>query len=60
MSHVKIAEKIHALVEKLLVEETKFNEGNHSAGTLARKLLQEIKHVAGDGRKLIQDSKKSA
>lgn len=40
MQHqVKIAHKIHEVVEKLMIEEAKFNEGNQSAGTRARKHL---------------------
>lgn len=55
--HIKIAAPIHHLIEKLLLEEAKFNEGNASAGTRARKLLQEIKALATTGRKEIQENK---
>jgi hypothetical protein len=52
-----ISDKIAALLETLKVDEQKFVDGNRSAGTRVRKTLQEIKQVAGDGRKDVQNSK---
>jgi hypothetical protein len=45
-------------VEILKQEYEKFERGNKSAGTRARKSLQNIKKIAQDLRILIQDSKK--
>ena len=45
------------IVETLKVEYQKFSSGNKSAGTRARKALQEIKGLSQDLRKEIQDSK---
>jgi len=45
-------------VEILKQEYEKFERGNKSAGTRARKSLQNIKKIAQDLRVLIQDSKK--
>lgn len=47
-------------VEILKNEYEKFQKGNKSAGTRARKSLQSIKKIAQDLRVEIQDSKKSA
>jgi len=38
-------EKIKALTEELSVDVTKFNSGNKSAGTRARKTSQELKSL---------------
>ncbi|NLD93558.1 MAG: hypothetical protein GX639_12925 [Fibrobacter sp.] len=46
-------------VETLKMEYDKFERGNKSAGTRARKSLQNIKKIAQDLRVLIQDSKKT-
>lgn len=46
-------------VEILKQEYEKFERGNKSAGTRARKSLQNIKKIAQDLRVSIQDSKKS-
>jgi hypothetical protein len=45
-------------VEILKQEYEKFERGNKSAGTRARKSLQNIKKIAQDLRVQIQDSKK--
>jgi hypothetical protein len=45
-------------VEVLKQEYEKFERGNKSAGTRARKSLQNIKKIAQDLRIQIQDSKK--
>ena len=50
-------EKMEALVESLKVEVTKFESGNKSAGTRARKICQDIKKDAQDVRIQIQDAK---
>jgi hypothetical protein len=46
-------------VEVLKQEHEKFERGNKSAGTRARKSLQNIKKIAQDLRVTIQDSKKT-
>jgi hypothetical protein len=47
-------------VSELEVEHMKFYEkGNNSAGTRARKILQDIKTVCNEGRIDIQTSKKA-
>lgn len=46
-------------VEVLKVEYDKFERGNKSAGTRARKSLQNIKNISQDIRVQIQDSKKT-
>ena len=46
-------------VENLKVEYEKFQNGNKAAGTRARKSLQNIKAIAQDMRKEIQEAKKS-
>ena len=45
-------------IELLKVEYDKFQRGNKSAGTRARKCLQNIKKHAQDIRVAIQDTKK--
>ena len=46
-------------IELLKVEYEKFENGNKSAGTRARKSLQNIKKLAQDLRIAIQEQKKS-
>jgi hypothetical protein len=54
----KWLENLKTLVAELEVENTKFEEkGNNSAGTRARKLLQDIKITCQEGRNAIQDVK---
>ena len=50
-------DKIKTLVESLEDEYNKFDGGNKSAGTRARKLLQEIKGTSQDFRIEIQEKK---
>jgi hypothetical protein len=45
-------------IENLKVEMEKFERGNKSAGTRARKSLQNIKKICQDIRTQIQDTKK--
>lgn len=53
-------EQIKNAVSELEVEHTKFySKGNNSAGTRARKLLQDIKQLAQEGRNDIQNVKAS-
>lgn len=53
----RASEEIAALVETLRTEEEKFCKGNASAGTRARKLLQQIKKICTNARAEIQKSK---
>lgn len=55
----KNLQDIKALVETLESEYEKFEGGNKSAGTRARKSLQEIKAKAQDFRLEIQEKKNS-
>ena len=53
---------LQALVDEIEIlkqEFEKFERGNKSAGTRARKCLQNIKKLAQDMRVQIQDTKKS-
>ena len=53
---------IQVLEEKMVIlkeEYEKFERGNKSAGTRARKILQEIKRVCQDIRVNIQEAKKT-
>ena len=50
-------EQMKQLVETLDAELEKFEAGNKSAGTRARKACQEIKALAQDIRKDVQDKK---
>lgn len=51
-------EQLTQMVEELGAECTKFyDKDNNSAGTRARKILQDIKHIAQDGRNHIQETK---
>jgi hypothetical protein len=45
-------------IENLKVEVEKFNRGNKSAGTRARKSLQQIKKICQEIRNKIQETKK--
>jgi hypothetical protein len=45
-------------IETLKIEIDKFNRGNKSAGTRARKSLQNIKKICQEIRIKIQDTKK--
>jgi hypothetical protein len=49
--------KMKAAIETYIAENDKFEGGNKAAGTRARKALMEIKNLAGDRRKEIQESK---
>lgn len=54
-------ENLKNAVTELEVEHAKFyDKGNNSAGTRARKLLQDIKQLAQTGRNDIQEVKSSA
>ena len=53
----KAYEEIAALNEQLKEHEEKFLSGNASAGTRARKTLQDIKKVCQIGREAIQQKK---
>ena len=56
MSHIQALEtEINSLKEEF----EKFERGNKSAGTRARKVLQNIKRISQDIRIQIQSSKKS-
>lgn len=53
---------IHALESELVIlkeEFAKFERGNKSAGTRARKVLQNIKSICQELRIQIQDTKKT-
>lgn len=52
-------ENLEQELENLKIEYAKFERGNKSAGTRARKVLQNIKRVCQEMRSEIQDSKKS-
>jgi len=55
-------EKLNALmteIESLKAEMEKFEEGNYSAGTRARKVCQNIKKACGEIRDYIQDKRKT-
>lgn len=53
-------ENLLTLIESLKTEVTKFEGGNKSAGTRARKILQDIKAEAQSTRLKIQEQKASA
>jgi len=54
-------ENLKRALSELEVEYAKFNDkGNNSAGTRARKLLQDIKLAAQEGRNDIQETKAAA
>lgn len=52
--------KIFQLVEEFKAEDSKFQSGNKSAGTRARKALMEIKKACDTRRKEIQEEKNEA
>ena len=52
-----ISELLNGFVQTFSAEHAKFTGGNNSAGTRARKALQEIIKVSRDGRKQIQEEK---
>lgn len=55
----QIVDQLNAEIESFNEEYEKFKEkGNSSAGTRARKHLQEVKRLAQDARKDIQEAKK--
>lgn len=56
----KYSAQILELIETFKVEDAKFNGGNASAGTRARKALMEIKKACDARRKEIQESKNAA
>jgi hypothetical protein len=51
-------ENLERELDSLRKEYEKFDRGNKSAGTRARKILQNIKGICQDMRVAIQDSKK--
>ena len=55
----KAAAQLAQLVETFQTEDTKFESGNASAGTRARKALMDIKKLCDTRRKEIQESKNS-
>lgn len=56
----KHSAQILELIEQFKIEDEKFNGGNASAGTRARKALMEIKKACDARRKEIQESKNAA
>ena len=52
-------EKIKTLTEELSVDVTKFNAGNKSAGTRARKISQELKSLLQTLRGEILEARKN-
>jgi DnaJ-domain-containing protein 1 len=52
-------EALEEQISALKVEYDKFEKGNKSAGTRARKVLQTIKGLCQEMRTAIQDAKKS-
>ena len=56
----KISAQIHELVETFKSEDEKFQSGNASAGTRARKALMDIKKACDARRKEIQEKKNAA
>lgn len=53
------SQELKQLLDDFLIEDGKFNSGNKSAGTRARKKLQEIIKLSKLRRIEIQDSKKA-
>lgn len=51
-------EKLEQALESLRVEFEKFQRGNNSAGTRARKCCQEVKKAAQEIREEIQEKRK--
>lgn len=56
----KAAEKLNELLQQFQEEDAKFESGNASAGTRARKALMEIKRLCDSRRKEIQEKKNAA
>ena len=56
----KTSAEIAQLVETFQAEDAKFQGGNSSAGTRARKALMDIKKLCDTRRKEIQESKNAA
>ncbi len=54
------AQKIQTAVEEYVLENEKFQGGNKSAGTRARKALMDLKKLADAARKEIQEAKNEA
>jgi hypothetical protein len=52
--------KIKAAFEAYVAENEKAEAGNKAAGTRARKALMDLKNLAGDRRKEIQEAKNNA
>jgi hypothetical protein len=58
MSELSTIEQIKAKTEELSVDTLKFEKGNKSAGTRARKLAQELKSLLQTLRQEILESRK--
>jgi hypothetical protein len=56
----KTSQQIDELVKNFLEEDEKFESGNKSAGTRARKSLMDIKKLCDNRRKEIQETKNAA
>lgn len=56
----KAAEQLNALIQEFQEQDAKFEGGNASAGTRARKALMEIKRLCDSRRKEIQEKKNAA
>ena len=48
---------LEKIITSSIVDATKFAGGNNSAGTRVRKAMQEVKHIAQNVRKEVQDQK---
>lgn len=55
---MNLIQSLEQELENFKLEYEKFERGNKSAGTRARKILQNIKRISQDLRVLIQDVKK--
>lgn len=55
---MNLIQSLEQEIENFKLEYEKFERGNKSAGTRARKQLQNIKKISQDLRVLIQDTKK--
>lgn len=53
-----LVNELDKAIESFKLEFSKFERGNKSAGTRARKSLQDIKKISQDLRNYIQDAKK--
>ena len=56
---IKLMQQMEREFMAAAVDSEKFVEGNNSAGTRVRKCMQNIKHLAQDVRKEIQEQKNS-